>query len=338
VTLVVDEADRVLLVPWGAGFFSFLRWLDDTHLRGDISILLIGGPVLALFRDPDDRGSPPLNTAELRFVDPLDHEAVTRLVSLADPAGEADGGQVDRVMNLGGGQAWLTTRLLAEVADGVPLDEASDLLFDRAVATFHAWERQLGAGGRELLRRIPDAGIPRGALRRPPWSRHREAARFGRCVGALRMDGDRLRPGPSLFLDWFSGRDGDELVWDVAISFASEDLALAREINAQLRDEFKVFFAPEQAAALWGTDLNRVLPNTYGEQSRYVLVLSTDHYVRKHWTRVEYEAVAATAPDRILMLDLGALPDDRPEGLVYRGTSPAELVGLLDALRRKIRR
>ena len=109
VALVLDEADRVLLAPWAASFYSFLRWLDDTYLRGDIAILLTGGPVLAQFRDPEDRGSPPLNTAELRYMEPLDREAVAHLASLTNGAGR------EQTMKLGGGQAWLTTRLLAEV-------------------------------------------------------------------------------------------------------------------------------------------------------------------------------------------------------------------------------
>jgi hypothetical protein len=89
---------------------------------------------------------------------------------------------------------------------------------------------------------------------------------------------------------------------------------------------------------LWGSDLNRVLPNIYGTLSRYVLVLSTATYVRKHWTRVEYDAVAASAPERILLLDLGELPPDLPSGLVYRGNSPGELVQLIPALRQRLTR
>ncbi len=131
-------------------------------------------------------------------------------------------------------------------------------------------------------------------------------------------------------------RGPDDRPWDVAISYASEDEALARQIHGQLHEEFRVFFAPEESGALWGTDLNRVLPNTYGVQSRYVLVLSTPRYIAKHWTRVEFDAVAASAPDRILMLELGALPDDLPQGLVYRGGSSAELIGLIGALRQKL--
>jgi len=97
-----------------------------------------------------------------------------------------------------------------------------------------------------------------------------------------------------------------------------------------------VFFAPAEDAPLWGSDLNKVLPNTYGVQSRYVLVLSTQNYVDCYWTKVEFDAVTTRAPGRILLLDLGALPADLPHAFVYRGSSPAELVGLIDALREKL--
>jgi hypothetical protein len=330
VALAIDEADRILLAPWAGSFFSFLRWLDDTYLRTDLAIVLIGGPVLMLFKDPDDRGSPPLNTAEPTFMDSLDQAAVEQLANLA--------GQVDQdeVMLLGGGQAWLTIRLLAEVWNGTSLDDAADTVFDGSIATFRIWERQLGSDGRELFRKIPPDGLLRRALRQAGWSRHREAARLGRSVGALRLQGDRLCRGPQLFTDWFTSQSPAEFIWDIAISYASEDLSMAREISQQLHGEFKVFFAPAEDAPLWGTDLSRVLPNTYGVQSRYVLVLSTPHYVTKYWTRMEYDAVAARSPDRILLLDLGELPPNLPQGLVYRGSSKAELIGLVGALRTKL--
>lgn len=331
VTLVIDEADRILLAPWGPAFFAFLRWLDDAHLRDSISILLVGGPVLMLFRDPDDKGSPPLNTADTRYISPLNRDAVLQLAELA---GQAD--DCDEIFSLCGGHAWLTTRLLAEMWEGASLEEASDVTFDGAVATFRVWEKQLGPHGRDLLRRLPSGGISRTDLKRQPWARFREATVFGQCIGVMRRDGDRVCCGPRLFMDWFGSGDAGELVWDIAISYASEDESVARAIHAQLRHEFRVFFAPEEAAGLWGSDLNRVLPNTYGVQSKYVLVLSTSHYVSKYWTKLEYESVASKAPDRILLLDLGALPSDLPTGLVYRGGSNTEMIGLMDALRSKL--
>ena len=51
--LIIDEADRLLQADWGPDFFSFLRWMDDTRYRTRVSIMLIGGPVLALVSGPE---------------------------------------------------------------------------------------------------------------------------------------------------------------------------------------------------------------------------------------------------------------------------------------------
>ncbi len=194
----------------------------------------------------------------------------------------------------------------------------------------------MGPLGRELLRLLPADGIPYVALSSKPWIRYRRVAPLGRSIGLLRRDDGRVFPGPQLFLDWFADAAPSEQVWDLAISYASQDIDMAREIHGQLSTEFKVFFAPAEAAPLWGSDLNKVLPNTYGVQSRFVLVLSTKNYIDHYWTMVEFHAAATQAPARILMLDMGALPADLPQGIVYRGSSPAELVGLMKALRDKL--
>lgn len=331
IALVIDEADYLLLAPWGSLFYRFLRWLDDTHLGQSISILLVGGPVLELFKDRDDKGSPPLNTTDLDRVLPLDRDAVLELASLADRADTCD-----EILALCGGHAWLTTMLLAEMWDGRSLDDASDILFDKTVAMYEMWERQLGEQGRELLRRLPDSGVSWNDFKKPPWAPYRAARAISLCVGAIRRDGNRVCHGPLIFTDWFGGGGSGKLTWDIAISYATEDLTLARELYEQLRTEFGVFFAPQEAAGLWGTDLNQLLPNIYGVESKHVLVLSTPAYVSKHWTIKEYEAAAAHAPDRILLLAMGALPDNLPAGLVYRGSSPAEMAGLVGALRKRI--
>jgi MOSC domain-containing protein YiiM len=69
-----------------------------------------------------------------------------------------------------------------------------------------------------------------------------------------------------------------------AISYASEDERLAASIHAGLKSRFRVFFAPDQEAYLWGEQLGLTLPKIYGENSRFVLVLSSAAYVSKHWT------------------------------------------------------
>jgi hypothetical protein len=146
------------------------------------------------------------------------------------------------------------------------------------------------------------------------------------------------RPGPQIFLDWLeSGEDGSH-PWELAISYASEDEALARALYQQLRGEIRVFFAPEESAYMWGQDLNKVLPNTYGVDSKFVLVLCSESYVRKHWTMVEYKATTnALGEGRVLIVSLGALPPDAPAGIVYRNSSAASLVTMASTLKDKVR-
>jgi len=330
--LFIDEADRLLQADWGPGFFSFLRWMDDTCYRTRISIILVGGPVLARFRDPDDRGSPPLNYTHLEFLEPLDSSALAELSSrLARP--------VDPIALLRwtGGNAWLATQLLSLMWQGSDFAQGTEVVYDRAVMQlFPVWEKQAGAQCLELLGDMPEDGVEKTRLINGDLARYRDPARSGRSVGVLRLEGDRCKPGPQPFLEWLRSSAKMSVNWDLAISFAREDLHVAREIYEQLTARFQVFFSPQESGALWGTDLHRVLPNTYGVNSRFVLVLSTSQYVRKYWTMLEYRSVARKFPERILFLDMGELPNDIPMGLVYRGTTQAELIGLIPALEKKL--
>lgn len=330
VALIIDNADLLLKTTWGPGFFSLLRWLDDSHMRDDIAIVLTGGPVLAAFKDPDDKGSPPLNTALPLHLDPLDKAAVAELTAHTPHI------NADEVLDQAGGHAWLTTRLLAAVHDGQDFEDAVEAVLEQSMGTFGVWERQLGESGRTLVRELPENGVPRRDFRMPPWSRHSEASRRARSIGVLRFENGKLVPGPRLFRDWFHASDPQKFRWDLAISYASEDHALAAAVHAQLRAEFKVFFAPAEDAAMWATSLDRFLPHTYGVESKYVLAISTEHYVRKHWTMREYRAATENAPGRVLLLNCGELPDDVPPDVVYRDDSPAAMVGLVAAIRQKL--
>lgn len=330
--LFIDEADRLLQAGWGPAFFSFLRWMDDTHYRTRISIMLVGGPALARFRDPDDRGSPPLNYAHPEFLEPLDLPALTELSSrLARPVDPT------ALLLWTGGNAWLATQLLSLMWQGSDFVDAAEVVYDRAaMQVFPVWEKQAGPQCLELLKGMPEDDVEKTRLMSGNLARYRNSARSGRSVGVLRLEGNRFKPGPQPFLDWLHSSSTTPSTWDLAISFASEDLDVAREIYAQLRDRFQVFYAPQESAALWGTDLHRILPNTYGVESRFVLVLSTDHYVKKYWTKFEFHSISRTFPERILFLDMGGLPDEIPKGLVYRGASQAELISLISALERKL--
>src|SRR5262249_50144930 len=121
-----------------------------------------------------------------------------------------------------------------------------------------------------------------------------------------------------------------------SISYAGEDVDIARAIWTQLRDEFRIFFAPEEKAYLWGEDLNGILPHIYGQDSRYVLVLSSKTYVRKHWTREEFRITLRAMRNRLLLVDLGAIPAGMPKDVVYRPGSTDSLISLIPVLRNKL--
>ncbi|GAA4473483.1 AAA family ATPase [Phytohabitans houttuyneae] len=324
--LVIDEADRILQPAWGPGFFTFLRWLDDTHLRSELAILLIGGPALVLFQDQEQGGSPPLNTAEQRYLESLDRDAVAELVHLA-------GGTVptEEVMTLAGGHAWLTTRLLAEVWQGRSLDEAAEPIHERAASTFHSWQHQLGPRALEFLRTFPPQGL---RPTDPNWASSRESARFARCVGVLRQEHGRLCRGPRIFFDWLDHQDPDAIRWDIAIAFAPQDEEKARTIRAHLPDDARTYFAPESTVDARRSDDQRLLPNLHGVASRLVLVISTAHYVANHWRHDEYLYLVSRGL-RAHFVDLGRLPTSA-NGLAHYGTTPSELQRLAHTLRQEL--
>ncbi len=324
-TVLIDEADLLLPTTWGGRFLGFLRFLDDKHLRDDVSFLLVGGPQLMLFKNPDDRGSPPLNTADPYFIEPLAFDAVAELTMLAglDPDVYALA-----LLDLAGGNAFLSTQVLARVYDGKTLDEAQDSVFDlAAMRDFPVWRNQLGPDGCEFVSRLPAGGLRRDALRRQPWRRWRAHAALARAVGVLRFDGDWLRRGPRLFFDWF---DGGTPGWDIAISFVTEDLDLARGLYDRMRGHFRVYFSPDQPVL--GQDHGRLTPNTHGVQSSYVLIVSTPRYVQRHWSTTEWAAIVDAQPDRVLLLDFGALPSDLPNGVVVRRGDAGDIQSLIEAL------
>jgi hypothetical protein len=333
VAIVIDEADRILGEPWAGKFLSYLRFLDDTELRSTIAFLLIGGPCLAEYRNPDDQGSPPLNTADPVYLEPLTKADVSKMV-VNLPAGVT----VEKVMEEAGGHPWLINRLLAEVWDGRKFQQAADDVWDRSVGNFKVWHRQVGEKGVAFLRVLPRQGLRIAEFRTGPMSQHREALLRCRYTCLVqRGDKETYRPGPQLFLNWLSSDQGKTSAWDLAISYASENRKIAQAIFDQLRTQFKVFFAAAERAYLWGQDLNKALPNTYGVESRFVLVLSSATYVRKHWTRVEFAAARNSLGDgRILIVKLGALPPDTPRDLVFMESNPENLLSLIDSLKRKL--
>lgn len=84
--------------------------------------------------------------------------------------------------------------------------------------------------------------------------------------------------------------------FDVAISFAGEDRSVAREIALSLkRQGLRVFYDDEEQANLLGECLTEYLVEIYKNRSSYCVVLVSQHYVRKRWTRHEWKAAQARA-------------------------------------------
>jgi hypothetical protein len=78
---------------------------------------------------------------------------------------------------------------------------------------------------------------------------------------------------------------------DFAISYAGEQEDIAREINTRFREHgFTVFFAPQSIAALIGEDGESVFRHMFS-QAKEVVVLLSQHYTQKEWTRYEWDII-----------------------------------------------
>jgi len=84
--------------------------------------------------------------------------------------------------------------------------------------------------------------------------------------------------------------------YDVAISFAGEDREYADALATALkRRSVVVFYDQYEKATLWGTNLYTHLSDLYQNQARYCVMLLSQHYAKKLWTRHELQAAQARA-------------------------------------------
>lgn len=335
--MLIDEADCLLNEPWSGSFFAWLRSIDGDGANGLgplVAFALAGGPVLYGWRNAVDDESPPLNLADPVVLDPLDRRAVAEMASLVD----LDEDLLLELEHEAGGHPWMLERILRELADGEVWDEAIQLAFQHCVKSFRVWQRQLGAAGSAVLRKVGDDGCGPDVI--PPRGRYAEPSLMARCMGLLRRRVNSkgrfngYDPVPWLFRGWLDDVPVELELWDLAISFASEDEVLASAIKRQLAG-FKVFQAHDEAAFLWSENLRNVLPNLFGQRARCVLVLSSEHYVRKHWTMVEWEAATRELGQaRVLVVNLGAVPEGiDPDVLYMDGAEPRDMIALVPALR-----
>lgn len=84
--------------------------------------------------------------------------------------------------------------------------------------------------------------------------------------------------------------------YDVAISFAGEDRPVAQQLAASLvLTGLNVFYDEYEQADLWGKDLYTHLSKVYKDESKYCLMLISEHYAKKQWTNHERRAAQARA-------------------------------------------
>lgn len=134
--------------------------------------------------------------------------------------------------------------------------------------------------------------------------------------------------------------------YDAALSFAGEDRKLAESLFHSLtRRGFSVFYANDREAHLWGKTSSE-FEKIYGPHSRFVIPLVSKHYVRKPWTRFEFDTAVQEQEKRSSEFILPVrLDDSRLLGLSNdvikqdaRDKSVEELADLFAAKFRRLRR
>lgn len=84
--------------------------------------------------------------------------------------------------------------------------------------------------------------------------------------------------------------------YDVALSFAGEDRALAEAIATELKGlGLTVFYDDDERSSLLGKDLYQHLDAIYRKHAAFTLVLISEHYATRRWPRHELRSAQARA-------------------------------------------
>jgi hypothetical protein len=134
----------------------------------------------------------------------------------------------------------------------------------------------------------------------------------------------------------------DEFEYDVALSFAGEDRAIAKEFaNLLMNKNVKVFYDEDEADDLWGKDLVAHLADLYQNKARFCVMFISRHYPLKRWTNFERQHIQARAfrdtneyilPIRIDDTDVPGIA----ETMGYRDIRQHPLVSIANTLEKKL--
>lgn len=134
----------------------------------------------------------------------------------------------------------------------------------------------------------------------------------------------------------------DQFEYDVALSFASEDRAVAEKFaNLLSNKSIKNFLDEVQAGALWGKDMLDHLVNIYSRKARYCVMFISQYYPLKKWTEVErtslQESALRDANEYFLLI---GLDDTKVPGITeitgYRDLRQHSMESIVNLLEQKL--
>lgn len=79
--------------------------------------------------------------------------------------------------------------------------------------------------------------------------------------------------------------------FDFAISYAGEEEGIAKDLFQLLHDKgAKVFFAKNEKVYLLGKGLTSELVYIFGPYTKFAIPIISEHYLKKYWTKYEFNA------------------------------------------------
>ncbi len=111
-----------------------------------------------------------------------------------------------------------------------------------------------------------------------------------------------------------------KIEYDIAISFAGEQRPIAKRINDVLKENgISTFYDEDKIVELWGKNLAEHLPTIYSETARFVLLILSEEYLNKVWTKVERRAAISrmirSSNEYVLIYKVGDVCMENAPGL-----------------------
>jgi hypothetical protein len=97
-----------------------------------------------------------------------------------------------------------------------------------------------------------------------------------------------------------------KIYYDVAISYANEDMGIADAVANRLRqDGYRCFYNPNRLHKHLGLNLSDALADIYGNAAIQVVALISSSYLSKKYPMQEFKAATRTGPGRIIPVRIG---------------------------------